>query len=119
MSSPQLKTGNLGITAAGLSAAPGEIAICKAWIQKFAHPIKTTNKKYSVYLLKCHVELWASRGWYAVHISNAAFIQAAQELGYKTETIKRKVVLINMALPHKIRNHALWVETVQPFGWVL
>ena len=59
-----------------------QIAICCAYLSRFAKPTKTIRRKRSSYGWKHVVE-----GWAGTYISNGAFMVAARILGYRLERI--------------------------------
>jgi len=59
-----------------------QVAICCAYLKRFAKPTKTIRRKRSSYGWKHVVE-----GWAGTYISNGAFMVAARALGYRLKRI--------------------------------
>ena len=96
----------------GEPPCPGEVAICKAWLEQFAQPRATLNTRCTSYALKHGVENWLERRLVGQHISNGAFIKAALELGYDVGLSKGALnVHINLS-EETFKAHHRWFKGV-------
>jgi hypothetical protein len=78
------------------------IVLCEQWIKAYCKPRVTINNRAYSYVLKHVVERWADN-----YVTNAAFIQAAINLGYTYKNAARPGyrltpnAMFNMSLPRK------------------